>query len=461
MNSAYSILPVAAMLLMTMAAHSLPPGFKQKDLISGLDAVSAAVLPDGRVLAIEKFGKIHLIKNGERMTTPFFNWEENTMSRYEKGMMCVLADPDFAKNGYIYIQYCNKRVGANGQDQVSRFTVKGDVVDGATEKLIISLGDAGPNYHHGSGLVIGGDGKLYIGSGNRGAVGDGAPGPGNSADRNKVQGKVLRVNIPEGDIPADNPFYGQNTGDGRAVYAWGLRNPFTMSYNPKNKAFWFSHVMSNAGDDQVTELVAGADYGFLNRGGKAPLFTASSSSTFGRAMIGSLWYTGRNFPAEWQDMYYFGGINVQNLRAVKLDRSGGFKNFSGFNCPIDVKEDPAGAIYVTTRCQTEDYRYTTGKVTKVWYGDNEPTSLLTPEQMSSDAAARRMDWNVLPGGRVQVKPEQEGAQVVELRSLDGRRLAASALDGKGSTVLSVPGAHGTHLLIWSNGVTRAVTKVVL
>lgn len=442
--------------LVRIAPFALPEGFKQKDLITGLDAVASAVLPDGRVLAIEKFGKVHLIKNGARASAPFLDWESRTMSRYEKGMMAIVPDPDFMANGYIYVQYC--KAGGNGTDQVSRFTVKGDAVDASSEKLMISLGDAGANYHHGSGMVIV-DGKLYIGSGNRGGVGDAGVGPQNSGNRNVVMGKILRINIPEGDIPADNPFYAQNTGDARAVYAWGLRNPFTMSYNPATKAIWFSHVMSNAADDAVHELVAGQDYGYNGRQGRAPLWTASSSGTGGRAMIGSLWYTHNHFPAEWRNLYYFGGISVQQLRAMPANRQGGAKNFSAFNCPIDVQQDLAGAIYVTTRCQTEDYRYTTGKVTKVWYGDNEP--VVTRDLVERNEAGRRMDWSVLPGGRVQVALETDGAQSVELRSLAGRRLARAEASGKGPALLSSPGARGAHLLVWQRGAQRAAVKVVL
>lgn len=453
--SRYAIL-AAALGLSSLPASALPEGYKQKDLISGLDAVASAVLPDGRVLAIEKYGKVHLIKDGVRQTTAFMDWESRTMSRFEKGMMAIIADPNFATNKYIYVQYC--KAGGNGTDQVSRFTVNGDVVDPASEKLIMSLGDAGANYHHGSGLLIA-DGKLYIGSGNRGGIGDAGVGPANAGNRNVVMGKILRVNIPEGDIPSDNPFYTQNTGDARAVFAWGLRNPFTMSYNPTTKAIWFSHVMSNAGDDAVHELVAGQDYGYYQRAGRTPLWTASSSGTGGRAMIGSLWYTGTNFTTEWRGMYYFGGINVQQLRAMPANRTGGAKNFSAFNCPIDVQQDLAGAIYVTTRCQTEDSRYGTGKVTKVWYGDTEPT--VTRDMVDRHEANRRMAWKVRAGGAVQVDLKESGRQSVELRSVSGRLLATAHASDKGTAELRAPGAVGTHLLVWKNGSARASAKVVL
>ena len=46
-----------------------------------------------------------------------------------------------------------------------------------------------------------------------------------------VFGKMLRFN-DDGTIPTDNPFYGSQTGLARAVWAYGLRNPFTFAFQP-------------------------------------------------------------------------------------------------------------------------------------------------------------------------------------------------------------------------------------
>jgi glucose/arabinose dehydrogenase len=453
-------LGVVALTAISGSPFALPTGFHQKDLVSNMDAVSAAVLPDGRILAVEKFGLVHLVKNGIKQTTPFLNWEANTMSRYEKGMMALLADPDFAKNGYIYIWYCDKRVGGNGQDRVSRFTVKNDAVDVTSEKLMISLGDAGANYHHGSGLTIGPDGKLYIASGCRGNINDGAPGPEYAANKNRVEGKILRINIPEGDIPTDNPFYAQNTGDAKAVFYYGLRNPFTMSW--RGDKLWFSEVQSNSGDDRVHEGgTPGTDYGFQNRGGKAGLWTSSSANANGRAMIGSLWYTGSNFSKDWQDHYYFGNVAAGTLWAYDLAHQGAAKNFGSFNCPIDVKMDGMGAMYVTTRCQTEDQRYTTGKLTKVWYGDVETPTSFSDEQQSSFTLSEKIGWQLFSNGDMGVYPKLAGPQSVEIRSLMGSLVTKQNISNKEPVRLRIPNLRGACLLVWKNGSSQAVTKITL
>jgi glucose/arabinose dehydrogenase len=447
--------------------YAIPTGFKSKDLVTGMDAVAAAVLPDGRILAIEKYGRIQIVKNGVKLATPFLNWEANTQSSFEKGMMSAIADPDFNTNKYVYIWYCDKRQGGNGQNRVSRFTVTGDIADPASEKLMISLGDAGKNYHHGSGMAIV-DGKMFIASGCRGDINDGPPGPANAADKNRVEGKILRINL-DGTIPTDNPFYATNTGDARAVYYWGLRNPFTMSWNKTLKKLWFSEVQSGSGNDKAVEGGApGADYGFQNRGGSASLWTASKAGSGTRAMIGSLWYSGANFPAEWQNLYYFGGVAGDgsgsetgvNLLAYGADHAGSPKNFGSFRCPIDVQQDEVGAIYVTQRCQTENARYQTGKVTRVWYGETEPPYVLPTQVRAPMNASRQMTWSVLPG-RVRVDMKDAGAQTVELRNLDGKVLAKRDFAGQGAGEILYSGAKGAHLLVWKNGTMQAVAKVIL
>ena len=73
-------------------------------------------------------------------------------------------------------------------------------------------------------MHFGPDGKLYV------AVGENANGANAQTLGNRL-GKILRIN-PDGSIPTDNPFYSQATGDNRAIWALGLRNPFTFAFQP-------------------------------------------------------------------------------------------------------------------------------------------------------------------------------------------------------------------------------------
>lgn len=452
-------------------SFGLPEGFKYRVMADGLDLVSSEVLPDGRVLAVEKHGKIHVIKQDGTKSLAL-DWESKTWSNYEAGMTQVLADPNFVTNGYLYVQYCKKgAVGGEDHDWVGRFKMTGDVIDPASEQKILDLGFRGPNYHHGSGLAVNPkDGMLYIGCGSRR----------NSSNQNQpdaagntkvVEGKVLRVKIPSGEIPGDNPFFAANTGDAKAVYYYGLRNTFTQAFHPVTGAHWIADVQDGSSDDEMNEGgAAGTGYGY-GGGSKGPMFTTGNTGGGGGAMVGVLWYTGANFPATYKDKVIVGQVRGWggNLK-VFTPGSKSPQTFGPFNLPsgstgdynpIDIKMDAGGAIYVSTRFQTENVRWTKGRVIKVWYGEKEP-ALPGPTNLwrARAIASLRMKWAALQGGGLSVDALQDGVQEIELLTLDGRMLARQSLAGKG-TARFPTGAKGLHVLVWKSGEIRTAVNVML
>ena len=62
-------------------------------------------------------------------------------------------------------------------------------------------------------------------------------------------GKMLRINA-DGSIPADNPFYNSAGGQNRAIWALGLRNPFTFAFNPAARAVHQRCGPEHVGGDQ-------------------------------------------------------------------------------------------------------------------------------------------------------------------------------------------------------------------
>ena len=92
-------------------------------------------------------------------------------------------------------------------------------------------------------------------------------------------GKVLRITA-SGGIPADNPFLGAGsarcnvtgrTDPGKVcqeTYAWGLRNPFRLGFDPNaaGTRFFINDVGQNTWEE-VDEGSAGADYGWNGREG--------------------------------------------------------------------------------------------------------------------------------------------------------------------------------------------------
>src|SRR5256885_1925265 len=79
-----------------------------------------------------------------------------------------------------------------------------------------------PTNPKGGGMPFGPDGKLYVG------VGENANGSNPQTLSNRL-GKLLRLN-PDGSVPTDNPFFTTAAGANRSIWAYGLRNPFTFSF---------------------------------------------------------------------------------------------------------------------------------------------------------------------------------------------------------------------------------------
>ena len=75
-----------------------------------------------------------------------------------------------------------------------------------------------------------------------------------------LQGKLLRLN-PDGSIPDDNPFYHTARGKYRAIWALGLRNPFTFAVQPGTGRILINDVGQGTWEE-VNEGVAGANYGW-------------------------------------------------------------------------------------------------------------------------------------------------------------------------------------------------------
>jgi glucose/arabinose dehydrogenase len=150
--------------------------------------------------------------------TPFLTVSADTLG--EHGLVGITFDPDFLNNHYLYIYYT--ATSPTVHNRISRFTAGDTAVEGS-ETIIFELDDSvGPlGWHQGGDLHFAADGKLFV------SVGDDRSGS-NSQSLSSLFGKILRINS-DGTIPADNPFYSQTTGKYRAIWAFGLRNPFCYS----------------------------------------------------------------------------------------------------------------------------------------------------------------------------------------------------------------------------------------
>ncbi len=176
----------------------------------------------------------------------------------ERGLLGLALDPEFAKNGRIFVNY-TAEVEGKLSTRVSSFTSKnkGITFDPASEKILLSFAQPYSN-HNGGHVAFGPDGFLYIGVGDGGAGGDPK---GNGQNKATLLGSILRIDVSKGDSytsPPDNPFA---KGGGRPeIFAWGLRNPWKFSFAADGK-LWVGDVGQNR-FEEVHVVEKGKNYGW-------------------------------------------------------------------------------------------------------------------------------------------------------------------------------------------------------
>ncbi len=238
-----------AVLALHAVAATLPSGFTETTIASGLaNPTAMAFAPDGRLFVCKQTGQLRVIENNQLLATPFVSLTVNSSG--ERGLLGVAFDPNFTVNQFVYLYYT--ATSPTIHNRVSRFTANGNVAVGG-ETVLLDLPTLSATNHNGGAMHFGLDGKLYI------AVGDNANGA-NSQSLTTPLGKMLRINT-DGTIPSNNPFFTQTTGINRAIWALGLRNPFTFSFQPTSGRMFINDVGQNTWEE-INDGIAGANYGW-------------------------------------------------------------------------------------------------------------------------------------------------------------------------------------------------------
>lgn len=230
-----------------------PAGFTLAPLAGTLASATAlAVAPDGRLFICEQAGALRIHKAGTLLGTPFATLP--TSLNGERGLIGVTLDPAFALNGYVYVHYTALTPAPH--NRISRLQAdpaNPDVALAGSEVALVDLPDlSAATNHNGGPLRFGPDGKLYVG------VGDNANGA-NAPSLASPLGKLLRFNA-DGTIPTDNPFHAQTSGLARAIWARGLRNPFSFAFQPSGRLH-----LNDVGQgtwEEVNLIFGGRDYGW-------------------------------------------------------------------------------------------------------------------------------------------------------------------------------------------------------
>jgi aldose sugar dehydrogenase len=318
-------------------------GVVSENFLSGADIpVSIAFAADGRLFYNElKTGKIRVVQNGTLLPEPFYQFA--VAGQPETGLLGLTLDPDFVHNHYVYVFYTsvadggNQSGGSNGPNQVVRLT---DVDNKGTDLTPI-LKDLPSGPIHNAGTVrFGPDGKLYV------SLGD--TDQGNDAqDLSVLPGKILRVN-PDGSIPDDNPFAGQQGKQG-AIWAYGMRNPYSFAFHPVGHQLLLAE--NGPGDNDELDVVQrGANYGWPPTGYKYKAGVVDPIAVMNPPLgpTGTTFYMGDQMPVWKNDLFYCnyhqGQLRRVHLAPGSFDRVV-FEEVVKQGCSLDVATGPDGALY--------------------------------------------------------------------------------------------------------------------
>lgn len=349
---------------------TLPAGFVDQVLVSGLTRPTALVpLPDGRFLVAEQSGKLRVIKNNQLLATPALTITTDSVS--ERGLLGVTIDPAFTSNGYIYIYWTVPT--SPPTNAVSRYTMSGDRVVSGSGKRLLTLDPLHAGNHNAGALHFGLDKKLYV------AVGDNAV-PAYSQDLSNLHGKILRIN-PDGSIPSDNPFYTTLAGTRRAIWGYGLRNPFTFAVHPVTGRMHINDV-GLAGFEEVNLGRQGANYGWpgsegpvVQTGIETPVYAYAHQSP-GQSIAGGAFYAPltTQFPDSYANDYFFADYVGGWIKVLDSQTSTVNDFATGLDRPLDLDVLPDGSlIYLTYRGRVGRISYNPNLILRI---DSQPDDVV-------------------------------------------------------------------------------------
>ncbi len=200
-----------------------------------------------RIFIVEQNGFIRIKNKGVAGATLYLDIDLRVDSTSdEMGLLGLAFDPDFASNGYFYVNYTE--TAGSRFSVIARFHALDATHGDPNSELRLMRYVQPENNHNGGWMAFGQDGYLYIATGDGGGGGDMHGTCGNGQSLTTLLGKILRID-PRGIaptsrppdcglggqgyvIPQDNPFDdGPATGNCDEIYAYGLRNPWRPSFD--------------------------------------------------------------------------------------------------------------------------------------------------------------------------------------------------------------------------------------
>ena len=199
--------------------------------------------PLGGVAVADRRGYVEIYpSDGGESTIALDMAERMNCCENGRGLLGAALDPDFDRFPFIYIYWRTKEAASDAgvfDGRVSRFPVGGDGVIDADGELVILRLSQNRTQHFGGALRFGADGTLHLSLGDGAEISDSLR---PSQDLSTLAGKIIRIDVrgaTESEpyrAPPDNPF-ADTPGARPEIWAYGLRNPWRMSFAPNGDLF--------------------------------------------------------------------------------------------------------------------------------------------------------------------------------------------------------------------------------
>jgi glucose/arabinose dehydrogenase/cytochrome c551/c552 len=255
--------------------------FTKTTLAQGVffEPTEMTVLPNLDILIVQRRGEILLYNHTAQKVRQagfldvYFKTQHTPGVNAEEGLLGVQADPDFARNHFVYMYYSPIDSSVN---RLSRFTLTGDSIDNKSEKTILEVkAQREICCHTGGSIAFGPNHTLFVSTGDNSTPFDEpntafpshgyAPlddRPGHlqydsrrgAGNTNDLRGKILRVKInPDGsyEIPEGNLFPKGEEKTRPEIYVMGDRNPYRISVDKKNGFLYWGEVGPDANQDSL------------------------------------------------------------------------------------------------------------------------------------------------------------------------------------------------------------------
>jgi glucose/arabinose dehydrogenase len=331
-----------------------------------------AFLPDKRILVTERPGRLRIVEDGKVL--PPITGTPTVWVRQDGGLFDVEVDPQYAKNGWIYLSYSEPLEGykapapdaaapaaepagrGNQPPSIPSMTVivRGKIKDNAwVEQQVLFKGSTDlystANFHYGSRFLFDRQGHLFYSIGDKGK-------PEDAQDLSKPLGKIHRIN-PDGSIPKDNPFVNR-AGAVPSIWSYGHRNPQGLAFDPLTNKLWETEH-GPTGGDELNLIEAGKNYGWpvvthglhpgVTKSEQADMESPKATWTPTLAPAGILFYDGTRYPG-WKNSLFVCGLGGQQLRRIEITKDAVTKQeviFNEFGRVRDIIIGPDGYLYLS------------------------------------------------------------------------------------------------------------------